>query len=364
MIEIIKDKEVWDTLVKKCDFADFYHTYDYHHTAKAKDEEPVLIHYKENDKTIVLPLLFRNIQYSLYKDATSVYGYPGPITKNITSDFNFSVFQKEIHQLFREQNIISVFSRLNSFIPYQESCLLGLGQTETLGRVVYIDLTKTLDEQWAAYSKRLRTYINKSRTIYTIKKANEPADLEAFIALYYENMRRVNANKEYFYDKKYFLDLINNNDCETELLLAINKETAEVAGGAIFTKKNTFVQYHLAGTGERYLDLNPVKLLIDEMRIRGTRENFKYFNLGGGVGSLEDSLFYFKSGFSKDSILFKVWKYMVNPIIYEDLVQERKDIQHSDETLQYFPRYRNNEQFNFGINEKQPIYFKHLHTKE
>ena len=49
---------------------------------------------------------------------------------------------------------------------------------------------------------------------------------------------------------------------------------------------------------------------------------------------------------------------------YECGVFVGKDIQHSNETLQYFPRYRNNEQFSFGINKKQPNYFKHLHTKE
>ena len=218
MIEIIKEKEIWDNLVEKCDFADFYHTYDYHHAAKAIGEEPALIHYAVNNRTIVLPLLFRNIEYSLYKDATSVYGYPGPITKNITPDFDFSVFQKELNQCFQEQNIISVFSRLNSFITNQENCFKDLGLTETMGNVVYIDLTKTLDEQWGFYHRRLRTYINKSRTIYTIKKATALDDLELFIALYHENMRRVNANEEYFFDKKYFLDLINSTDFETEVL--------------------------------------------------------------------------------------------------------------------------------------------------
>ena len=340
MIEIIKEKEIWDNLVKKCDFADFYHTHDYHHAAKATGDEPVLIHYTENNKTIVLPLLFRNIEYSLYKDATSVYGYPGPITKNITSDFDYKVFQKELHQLFREQNIVSVFSRLNSFIPYQESCLLKMGGTETLGRVVYIDLNETLDEQWKLYHRRLRTYINKSRTIYKIKNANISADLDTFIDLYYENMRRVNANKEYFFDKKYFLDLINSSDFETEILLAFSRKTGEVAGGAMFIKKNEIIQYHLSGTSEIYLDLNPLKLLIDEMRIRGKQENYSYLNLGGGVGAKKDSLFYFKSGFSKYTVPFKVWKYMVNPNIYEDLVLQRKDIRYCEETLAYFPRYR------------------------
>ena len=343
MIEIIREKEIWDNLVKKCDFADFYHTYDYHHAAKAKGEEPVLIHYIENGKSVVLPLLFRKIHLSIYKDATSVYGYPGPITNDTPSDFNVNLFQKELNQCFKEQKIISVFSRLNSFIPYQESCLLKLGDTESLGSVVYIDLDETLDEQWKLYHRRLRTYINKSRTIYKIKNAEIPADLDSFIDLYYENMRRVKANKAYFFDKKYFLDLINSSDFETEVLLAISRKTGDVAGGAMFIKKNKIIQYHLSGTSERYLDLNPIKLLIDEMRIRGKQENYSYLNLGGGVGAKEDSLFYFKSGFSKYTLPFKVWKYVVNPTIYEDLVQQRNDIRYCEETLRYFPRYRVNQ---------------------
>ena len=343
MIEIIREKEIWDNLVKKCDFADFYHTYDYHHAAKAKGEEPVLIHYIENGKSVVLPLLFRKIHLSIYKDATSVYGYPGPITNDTPSDFNVNLFQKELNQCFEEQKIISVFSRLNSFIPYQESCLLKLGDTESLGSVVYIDLDETLDEQWKLYHRRLRTYINKSRTIYKIKNAEIPADLDSFIDLYYENMRRVKANKAYFFDKKYFLDLINSSDFETEVLLAISRKTGDVAGGAMFIKKNKIIQYHLSGTSERYLDLNPIKLLIDEMRIRGKQENYSYLNLGGGVGAKEDSLFYFKSGFSKYTLPFKVWKYVVNPTIYEDLVQQRNDIRYCEETLRYFPRYRVNQ---------------------
>ncbi|WP_297695296.1 hypothetical protein [uncultured Eudoraea sp.] len=47
MIEIIKDKENWDRLVKNCDFSDFYHTYDYHHASRIEGEQPILIHYSE-----------------------------------------------------------------------------------------------------------------------------------------------------------------------------------------------------------------------------------------------------------------------------------------------------------------------------
>ena len=340
MIEIIRDKETWDKLVQKCEFADSYHTFDYHNASKADGEEAVLIHYSENGKSVVLPLLFRNIEYSNYKDATSVYGYPGPITTNASSDFDIGQFQKELNQCLRDQNIISVFSRLNSFIPYQENCLHELGSTERLGRVVYIDLNESQDKQWKLYHRRLRTYINKSRTIYKIVDANIPEDLDLFIDLYYENMRRVNAKKEYFFEKKYFQDLINSSDFETDVMLAISRKTGEVAGGAMFIKKNQIIQYHLSGTSEIYQDLNPLKLLIDEMRVRGKQENYSYLNLGGGVGAKEDSLFYFKSGFSKYTIPFKVWKYIVNQDVYVELVMQRKDIKYCEESLLYFPRYR------------------------
>ncbi|WP_422080650.1 GNAT family N-acetyltransferase [Ulvibacterium sp.] len=341
MLEIVRDKEKWDKVIQKCALVDFYHTYSYHQLSKKRGEEPILICYKEGNQIIAIPLLLREIEGSIYKDATSVYGYPGPISSNITEDKHFFLFQKELHNFLKSQNIVSVFSRLNSLIPHQEHCLDRLGLLETPGRLVYIDLTKTLEEQWATYSRRLRTYINKSRSIYSIRQARTEADVDRFITLYHENMRRVNAYEHYFFDKKYFMDLMNSGDFATELLFAVNINSNEVAGGALFTKKDAFIQYHLSGTRERYLDLNPVKLLIDEMRIRGSSENFKYFNLGGGVGSKEDSLFYFKSGYSKFIVPFKVWKYKVNHTIYENLVKQLgKGQEHCENPLEYFPHYR------------------------
>lgn len=340
MFYIIREKEKWDSIISECDSIDFYHTYDYHQLAMKKGEEPVLICFKEKDTIIALPLLFRNIKNTKYKDATSVYGYPGPITKNVTKDYDNGSFQEKLRQLFIDQNIISVFSRLNPFVPNQEICLNELGTIETLGRIVYFDLKKTLENQWAVYHKRLRTYINKYRKIYTLKKVNTPAELTTFIKLYHENMKRVNATYDYFFDEKYFTYLLHSKDFNTEILLALYNETNEIAGGAIFIFKDNIIQYHLSGVSEKYLDLSPIKLLIDEMRIRATMSNYSYFNLGGGLGNREDSLFHFKSGFSKDFKPFKVWKYIVDHNVYKDLVHQNQKISPCIESDKYFPLYR------------------------
>ena len=225
MIKIIKEKKDWCPLITSSANSDFYHTYDYHFLSKKKDELPILIAYSENDKAISLPLLLRKIEGTPYFDATSVYGYSGPITENISTDFDNSVFKEELNRIFQELKIISVFSRLNPFVENQDTVLKGLGELSISGKVIHIDLSKDLDTQKSAYDKRMRTYINKSRRQCGLRLAESPEDLNIFIDMYYENMRRVNANKSYFFNKQYFLNLLNTKDFVTEILLAINNDS-------------------------------------------------------------------------------------------------------------------------------------------
>ena len=349
MIKIIKKKDDWCSLIATSKNSDFYHTYDYHYLSKKDDETPILFAYSDSGKTIALPLLLREIEGTPYFDATSVYGYSGPITNNISIDFDNSIFKRELYKLFQELNIISVFSRLNPFVEHQENVLKGIGDLISSGSIINIDLTRDLDVQKSGYHKRLRTYVNKSRKQCSIRLAESSEDLDKFIEMYYENMKRVHADKSYFFSKDYFHDLLRSKGFVTEILLAVNNASQEIIGGAMFIKKNKIVQYHLSGAKEEFLSLNAIKLIIDEMRIRASNANYRYLNLGGGVGNKEDSLFYFKSGFSKDYKTFKLWKYIVNKQIYDDLVLKRHQknctpiYKSCDE---YFPRYRSDKNEN------------------
>jgi len=343
IIKLITKKVDWGSLINFTDDSEFYHTYDYHYLSKKDAETPILIEYTKGDETILLPLLIRKIEGTEYSDATSVYGYSGPSCRNIKENFDHSLFRKELQSLFLEMKIVSVFSRLNPFVNYQENILKGIGEITSLGKIVYIDLTKDLDQQKASYSRRLRTYINKARKQCSVRLAKSDGEIEEFIAMYYENMKRVNADESFFYNKEYFFNLLNTKEFETDLLVAIHNDSQEIIGGAMFIKKNKIVQYHLSGSKEEFLAINAIKLLIDEMRIRASNENYNYLNLGGGVGTKEDSLFYFKSGFSKDYKTFKLWKYIVNKEVYEDLVliKHQKDFATVFKSSKdYFPSYR------------------------
>ncbi|MCK0147061.1 aminoacyltransferase [Arenibacter sp. F26102] len=343
MIETIINKKDWNAILKTVDFYDFYHTYEYHQISKKEGECPTLITYTENDKIIALPLVLRRVPDTRYEDFTSVYGYAGPVTKNIDDNFDNSRFIKEFRKYLIDNNIISVFSRLNPFIPYQDICLNTFGEISALSLIVNIDVTDNLENQRKSYHKRLRTHINKARRYCYVKAAETKDEVLQYIDLYYDTMKRVNAKKKYFFEHDYFFKLLESKDFNTRILLTIENESNKVIAGAMFIETNKIVQYHLSGSDISYMHLYPIKLLIDEMRIISTQENCKFFNLGGGVGSKEDSLFYFKSSFSNDFKNFTIWKCISDIEKYEALIIEKKqpDCQIFEKNcINYFPCYR------------------------
>lgn len=342
MIEVIKDKDSWKAQIDSVVNSDFYHTYDYHQLSKNDGEEPVLIKYVDGQNSIVIPLLFRAIENSDFKDATSVYGYAGPLVQHIDDSFDLEKFQSEFNNLLLEERIVSVFSRLHPFIDHQERVLHGLGEVNTLGNVVYIDLRDSIEVQRAKFNRRVKTYLNKSRRSCTVIQGNIDEHLDDFIRLYHQNMKRVDADDSYFFTDKYYREVLSSDDYTSELSICIHNETQEIIGASMFMKKGNIVQYHLSGLSEDHFELNPIKLIIDEMRIKSTHEGYEIFNLGGGLGSKEDSLFRFKSSFSKAFEEFKTWKYIVNEEAYKSLTESKfgADYDMHKDDIDFFPAYR------------------------
>ena len=342
MIEIIKDKNQWIKQLALVQHLDFYHTYDYHHLSKKANESPILIKYSDGHTSLLLPLLLRDIENSDYKDATSVYGYVGVLAQSIGENFKKENFHKDLTAFFIANKIISVFSRLHPYLESEESILEGLGTITELGKVVYINLSDSLEEQRKMFNRRLKSYLNKSRKSCTVIEGDKNVHLDAFIELYHENMRRVGADDSYFFDNNYFQEIMSSKTFDYELMLCRLDETQEIIAGAIFFKKGNIVQYHLSGLNSDFYALNPIKLIIDEMRINATEKGFKYFNLGGGKDSNEDTLFMFKRTFSKNFKTFKIWKYIVNEVVYNEMTKNHlKTLSKTDvENTVFFPAYR------------------------
>jgi len=338
MIKEITSKKDWNAVLSQVDTYDFYHTFDYHHISKnSETETPILIVYTSNNDVLIgLPLLLRTIENTDYFDFTSIYGYGGPLSKNVTSNFDNSEFINEIQTYFKSKNIVSVFSRLHPYIDSQKPILKDYGNITSLGKVVNIDISLPLEDSRRAYQKSLKNQVNKLRRTCNVRKACTKEDVLEFVDIYHENMNRLDANSNYFFKPEYFLNFLDQTDFETDILLVEEQESQKIIAGSMFVKTNGIVQFHLSGTRTDYLRLRPSKLFLDEMRVEATEQNFKYFNLGGGLGSNEDSLFEFKSSFSKDFRTFEIWKHIVNQEAYDKLSAT------NSAANDYFPLYRAN----------------------
>ena len=335
MIELIpkKDKSKWNSTIKKMVNHDFYFCNSYH----SNNDGAILISFKEQNYSIALPLIIRHIATTNYFDATSVYGYSGPLRsdRNIPEGI-IRKFNAELKVCLSEMKVVTAFSRLHPLFQ-QEDLLSNVGDVTPLGKTVSIDLTLSLEEQRSQYRRRLKSRINRfSQSTGYIFEDSKLEYVDEFIKLYYENMKRVNAESIYFFDKEYFNNLFLSDDIDARLLFL--KKDGILISGAIFVYTGDIIQYHLSGTKLEYLKHSPLELLLDYVRITGTQQGYKNLHLGGGVGSKEDSLYHYKTGFSRVENNFKVWKYIVNEEIYNQLINEVE----INEDKSYFPLYRLN----------------------
>ncbi|WP_449439123.1 hypothetical protein [Pedobacter steynii] len=70
----------------------------------------------------------------------------------------------------------------------------------------------------------------------------------------------------------------------------------------------------------------------------GRELGVKQYNLGGGLGFKEDSLFRWKVNFSNHTVDYQSWRFVANPEIYTSMLSQQ-DIDITSE-IDFFPLYR------------------------
>lgn len=284
----INEKGLWNRYIQSATVFDFYHTWYYHSLEEAG--EPFLFVHQEDENYVALPLIKRQIENTPFFDCTSVYGYAGPVSNmafdEISEEFLLN-FKNSFREFLKLENIVSVFSRLHPIID-QEVLLSKLGGIYDNGRTVAVDLSPPIEEQRLKYRRAIRQKINQLRKKgFTVKAADTAEEIKEFVKIYNENMVKVNAASYYFFDEKYFFDLLGADDFKSKLLLAYHNE--KITSGGVITFSKNIMQFHLAATSNEFLSEGPMKLLFDEASLVGREMGMSYLHLGGGVGGKEDS---------------------------------------------------------------------------
>lgn len=348
-----EDSRLWNDSVARCGPYDVYHSAEYHLLEKIRGAgEPFLFFFQHKDDYAALPFLKRpvsevsGLEDSPYYDASSAYGYPGPISsinENDPSSLAFSkLFQKELSKFFDQDSIISFFCRFNPISP-NIWLLNGLCDIERMGKTVALDLNLSNQKQLLQTSNSLKRNIRKAKKSgILIEQDSDLQRIDIFMRIYYETMDRVAANPFYYFPEEYFKYLRDKFNHSTKMF--ISKFDNKVISASIFLASNKNIHYHLSGTSTEYLKLNASEYLLDEVRLWSKNNGYSWLHLGGGYHSKGGSLYDFKARFSKIRFVYYAGRTTINPEICSNLSKQRdrwlrnKGLSGIDSS--YFPQYR------------------------
>jgi hypothetical protein len=348
-IQILRttDAAAWNAVLCKTRQHDFYHLPQYHRVAEQRGEGIAnLFVYSESRYTIALPLLLRPVDANRpdgWQDATSVYGYAGPLASHRSFPDSFvQSFHAALRDELSRAQVVCAFSRLHPLISQQE-ILVGLGECVENGHTISIDLTLSEDEQRAHYNKSCRTSLRKLREAgFVAVHDREKRYLREFMEVYHETMRRAGAQGSYFFGRSYF-ERLTQELGELSQLFVVLKDR-DVAAATICTNCDGIVQDHLGGTRNAFLRFSPDRLVVDTERVWAKENGARVFHLGGGLGAQQDSVFQYKAGFSDRRHTFFTWRWILEAEVFEELCAKktRWDAANGLRPISagYFPAYR------------------------
>lgn len=295
---------------------------------------------RKESSVFIYPFLKKKLPevYGDYYDISSSYGYCGPFT-------NDPALLDEAEDLLlaycREQRIVTEFVRYHYL--YNRNILFKKNISNIPNRtVVTLNTAQDWDNIWAhQFSGINRNLVRKlEKEGYIFERVDFGSHIDQFTEMYHATMQNVNADDQYFFSREYFLSLYNA--LRDRIFMCKVGKGGEVYAMSLFFSANGILTYFLSARNIHYPKVPASNLLLSKMAEQAHLEGYKIMNFGGGLTDKpEDSLFRFKSNFSKDTSPFVIGKRTHFPDVYEAIGRRYREIKQGQQdtatqVLQYY----------------------------
>jgi hypothetical protein len=244
-----------------------------------------------------------------WRDASSPYGYGGPLSTSIDTHFLRQCWNLYAKYMF-DQRIVAEYVR---FHPLMGNDQFYGGQIADNRDVVLLDL-EALDLM-TMYVPRLRSVIRKAgRESIRYVEADLHANAHRFVELHRAAMREMGADSFYLFSLEYFNALAATG--MSTLGVCVRKN--EGVGGtwlaaAIFLESGESAEYHLAANTLEGRTVGASSYLIDQAARNARGRGRKLMYLGGGSDrSPENRLLFFKAAFSPKRLMYRTGSTVFN----------------------------------------------------
>ncbi len=315
---------------------DFYHLPAYAELAAREDGGiPVAVLATADRGWMLLPLVIREIPGG-GRDASSPYGYPGPLlAPGADVGFLAQALQATVTTLAGE-GLVSLFVRMHPLLS--PTVPRGIGTVVQHPPTVVIDLDLS-DEDWrAGLRKSHRQQIERAVAAgHHAYMDTEWRHFDHFKDMYRDTMARVQAADSYRFSDTYFDEL--RAALGAALHLCVVERGGRVWAAGLFTEMAGLVQSHLSADDGSYRRGGAKKLLYAHVRDWAMARGDRWLHLGGG-GSAGRGLHSFKTGFSPDRRPFRTLRVVLREAEYGRLVAQRRRGHDPADLTGYFPAYR------------------------
>jgi hypothetical protein len=269
-----------------------------------------------------------------YFDLVTPYGYGGPLIIELKGGVRELAreFERYFEFWCKKNKIVSEFIRFHPVIGNHrnfEKIYAVQAIRKTVG-------TKIVENTCSTISSKARQNARKFKKLGGhIEVVESPSDLDDFLEIYYNTMKRQSANRYYFFNKGYFKQFIRKY-CENIIIVKAVVDTKVVAMDLNFFE-DSIVQYHLGGTLKDYLNFSPAEAMKIAIINWAKKKGLKVIFYGGGLTNAEDDrLLRFKKKFGNELYDFYIGRKIWNQSIYNELVERTNTINVKD----FFPKYR------------------------
>ena len=351
----LNDFKEWEYLclaAPNCDIY-FFPQYVKLYELNGEGEGCCFVCYESKDNYVFLPFIKKRINEldifkdlkETYYDIISPYGYSGPFIVNdgkFDNERLIEVFLEKFNKFCISSSIITEFCRLHSLLQNYKF-LRGRVDIQERNKTVYIDLTEEINAIWKDIRKGHKSSIKKAlKNDVEIIEDKQFEYLRDFLNFYYLTMDKKCAKSYYYFSEAFFKNTIELLSGNVKLFIARYK--SKIISASLFMHYGDYIHYHFSSSNPDYSNLGANNLLIYKVALWAKEKGFKLFHLGGGIDSPEDSLFRFKSGFSKNRSTFFTYNKIYDKSIYEFLCKKKIEYEKQNNiqniNIHYFPIYR------------------------
>jgi hypothetical protein len=306
--------------------------------------KPMCAYYESDQGAVMFPFLLRSLTEESWaknvncSDITAPYGYSGPFVYNNPDP---DIFWDHFDSWARANNVVSLFTRLPLF---EEQIIPFRGETIQAANHIVRALHLSLEDLWMDYEHKVRKNVKRARKNDLEIIFDPKGDyLDVFLSIYRQTLNRRNASSFYYFDKEYFLRLLNklSDYC---IFIHVAKDKVIISTELLLLSNNRIYSF-LGGTVDQGFRLRANDFLKHSVILWGIENNYSDYILGGG-STPDDGIYKYKKSFApKGAMPSKIGTRIYDNEQYSKLVEMRSDWEKENSNAwlsnkQYFPAYR------------------------